>query len=68
MTVLKTNMIDTFKLTCGNCGHVNEVLPKDILEYTPTCYHCGKLMDEEKEKEGSTDSKNSLGKERRVEQ
>jgi hypothetical protein len=27
-----------------------------------------KIMDEEKEKEGSTDSKNSLGKERRVEQ
>ena len=23
------------KLTCGNCGHVNEILPKDVLEYVP---------------------------------
>ena len=39
------------KLTCGNCGHINEVLSKDVLEYTSKCYHCSQeLTDEKKEK------------------
>ena len=32
------------KFTCGNCGHINEVLPKDVLEYVPKCYHCDALL------------------------
>ena len=38
------------KLTCENCGHINEILPKDVLEYVPKCYHCGRLLTS---KEGS---------------
>jgi uncharacterized Zn finger protein len=43
------------KLTCGNCGHVNEILPKDVLEYIPKCYHCGRLLTDKKSKESSKD-------------